>query len=92
MKGYCPYVKQTRRKHDSGYRMFEVGYVNKNDTKDIIVIGSCCDHVWIRCKNDVSCDILDDGRIRYFTNKIKNECTLHWQIDEFCVSSMILIE
>lgn len=42
---WFPYIKPTRRKHDSGYRMFEVGYIFE-DEKTKIVIGDTADHIW----------------------------------------------
>jgi len=45
----CPYIKPTMRKHDSGFRVFEVGYCNVENGKavDIEVKGHHSDHIWI---------------------------------------------
>lgn len=34
---WMPYAKPTRRIHDSGFRMFEVGYILVDDTKKVVL-------------------------------------------------------
>lgn len=34
---WMPYAKPTRRVHDSGFRMFEVGYISTDDTKKVVL-------------------------------------------------------
>ena len=69
---WFPYIKPTRRKHSSGYRVFEVGYVHKDEkTKEIIA--ECTDHVAIgdfgEVLEDVHIDLLNNGCIRFFCHE-----------------------
>ena len=97
----CPYIKPTRRIHDSGYRMFEVGYcVEKKPGKfEKRIIGRCSDHIWVRsieCMGElpiesINIDLTRDGCIRFFINdegKSKG-CKLRWS-DELGLSTMVL--
>lgn len=100
MRTEFPYIKPTRRIHESGYRMFEVGYCwedkGKNQSR---VIGNHSDHIWIRgidCLGDlplesISMDLTKEGFIRFFVfNEGKSKgCQLRWS-DEEALSSMIL--
>ena len=95
-----PYIKPTRRIHDSGFRMFEVGYCWKKDGKFIKQeIGNCSDHIWIRGFDflgdlpleAINIDLTREGYIRFFVhNEGKSEgCELRWS-DEQCLSTMML--
>lgn len=96
----CPYIKPTRRIHDSGFRVFEVGYCEEKDGKTIEkkVLGNCSDHIWIRgmeilgdkSLESIHMDLTKDGYIRFFIwdeGKSKG-CKLLW--DEPCYSDAIL--
>lgn len=76
-KAFC-YIKPTTKKHDSGYRMFEVGYLTEGDdlkAKEKLVLGYS-DCLWITDYElltgkvsspeytSISFDILLDGHIR----------------------------
>ena len=68
-----PYMKPNRKKHDSGYRCFEVGYLTIKDKKckEKIVLSEHTDHVQ-SCDYEhrglfmVNMDLLLDGYIRFF--------------------------
>ena len=70
-KANC-YIKPTRRTHDSGFRVFEVGYCTINEkhkVNDKIVLGEYTDHVWVSPLHpvkDLSMDLTMDGYIRLF--------------------------
>ena len=96
-----PYIKPTRRVHDSGYRCFEVGYCwQENDDKfHSRSIGTHSDHIWIRAfdfLNDlpidsINIDLTREGYIRFFVHdegKSKN-CELRWS-SERGLSTMVL--
>ncbi len=44
-KEILPFIKPTRRVHESGFRIFNVGYCSKDGLKEC-VLGSYTDHVW----------------------------------------------
>lgn len=96
-KGHFPYIKPTRRVHDSGYRIFEVGYCklgkgNRIESKHII--GECSDHIYTtydvligRSKSfSINIDLTKDGYIRFFSH----QGDLGWDCEAFPVSSMAL--
>ena len=66
-KRWCPYIKQTKRKHESGFRCFEIGYI-ADDLTTKVVIGKYSDHVWsysIKPRTmDLNMDIMPGGEIR----------------------------
>lgn len=95
-----PYIKPPHRIHDSGHRMFEVGYCWEQDGKFIKrVIGSRSDHIWIRgyeflgdlLLESINIDLTREGYIRFFVhNEGKSKgCELRWS-DEQGLSTMIL--
>ena len=91
-----PYIKPTRRLHDSGYRVFEVGYCVVSGAKVIKkkVLGSCADHIYedysaiLLGKGNVwkgiNIDLTRDGYIRFFSHHYN----LTWGDYPFCLSSM----
>lgn len=93
---WFPYAKPTRRVHESGWRMFEVGYctIGKNKRTDKIIQLGGCDHIftdYIDVLNrpfPVNMDITKDGHIRFFGG----EPNLKWRWDDFSVSDMSLIQ
>lgn len=97
MKDYTPYIKPTRRVHDSGFRIFEVGYCKIEDVRvvDKKVIGECSDH--IRSSPDfligkgqpisINMDLTRDGYIRFWSNQGE----LVWSFEDMALSSMELV-
>lgn len=83
-----PYIKPTRKIHDSGYRCFETGYINENDEK--VVIGSYTDHVWNfnhkGMPEFINMDLARNGCIRFFSHGEG----IKWE-DEDCYSTMTLV-
>ena len=69
---FLPYIKPTRRKHDSGFRIFEVGYCKldgKNRVSEKMVMGECSDSIWFRDLPtnklfSLNIDLTYDGYIR----------------------------
>ena len=103
MKEEFPYIKPTRRKHDSGFRMFEVGYCtlgkdNRLEAKR--VLGETSDHIWVRSFEvlgdkpiqSLNIDLTMDGYIRFFCHDEGSQkgYTLRWQDEDFTFSSAIL--
>ena len=95
-----PYIKPTRRIHDSGYSMFEVGYCWQADGRfKNRVIGTHSDHIWIRALDflgdlpfdSISIDLTKEGFIRFFVfNEGKSkDCQLRWT-DKQALSSAVL--
>lgn len=84
---WYPYFKPTRRIHgDSGYRVFEIGYIH-HDQKTKVVIGSCCDHIWNYNKTPkFNMDLLRNGCIRCHEVNLG----LKWSCESFCLSTMEL--
>jgi hypothetical protein len=67
-------IKQSRKLHDSGYRLMEVKNIpyDKNDKEEII--SSCADVIHIYFGNlldGISLDITDQGIIRVVSNNYK---------------------
>lgn len=97
-KAFC-YFKPTRCVHDSGYRCFEIGCCEMDETghkiKDKLVLGQCTDHVWfLNLKKEgidtISMDMTKDGYIRVFSN---HGLGLSWDNNfDFALSSAILSE
>lgn len=89
-EAHC-YFKKNKRKHDSGYGCFEVGYMTERGCKmkEKLIIRNGTDHIWIndlskKINNfDLNLDVTLDGYVRIFshTKKIK------WE-DGFAYSSM----
>lgn len=100
MAGKYPYIKPIRRIHDSGFRMFEVGYCWEQDGKFVNrVLGNCSDHIWIRGfevlsdlpLESINIDLTREGYIRFFVHdegKSKG-CELQWS-GEIGLSTMIM--
>ena len=92
-----PYIKPTRYVHDSGFRIFEVGYIlemdNNNKVKRKQVLGRCSDHIYqdymmLIGETKPFClnlDLTKDGYIRFFSYGKE----LVWD-DEMALSSMAL--
>lgn len=89
-----PYIKPTRRMHDSGYRCFEVGYIIKMDEKGRVVekkvLGMGSDHIHQDYLSvidgnpfSLNMDLTKDGYIRFFSYGKQ----LEWD-SEFGLSSM----
>lgn len=78
------YIKPTRRKHESGYRMFEVGYI-RHDESEKVVLGSCTDHIWnMRMLGQrFNIDLLNNGCIRFHADQ-----GVMWDNNEWAVSTM----
>lgn len=85
-----PYFKPTRRKHESGYRIVEIGYITvSGDRKQ--VIGECSDHIsWMegltepgRRQPSINIDVDDGGHIRIYSG-------FKWQDDDYALSSALL--
>ena len=72
---WFPYIKPTRRIHESGYRIFEVGYVNR-DQKRKVIVGECSDHVALWDHKSLNVDLLKNGCIRFHSHLPG----LHWGI------------
>lgn len=83
------YMKPTRYVHDSGYRMFEVGYLHLGDNLRIAskrVLGHC-DHITTDYKAmAVNMDMTKDGYIRFFSRQGQ----IVWDNDTFATSTMSL--
>lgn len=99
MQTWFPYIQPTNGVHDSGFGMFEVGYINMK-TKEKKVLGACSDHIcfWsIRTidekmgKDDIkmlNIDLLLTGEVRIFSQVQP----IRWRYDYSgaAVSSMII--
>jgi len=96
----CPYIKPTRRIHDSGFRIFEAGYCSEKDGKFIRqVISSGSDHIWIRGFDfmgdlpfeSINIDLTREGYIRFFVHDEGESkgCVLRWS-NGIGLSTMIL--
>ena len=88
-----PYIKPTRRKHDSGFRCFEVGYCErgaKNQAINIQVLGQCSDHIllssFINQNSDINLDLTTNGYIRIYS---MSGDTLEWR-SPYCLSTMVI--
>lgn len=86
-KVWYPYFKQTMRKHESGYRMFEVGYITRDG--EIHKIGACSDVINIGnifMDNNMRChlDILDSGHIRIISSDVYK--SIKWIHERFGMS------
>jgi len=70
-KEWFPFFKQNKRKHDSGYRCFDVGYVMAEENKviDEVIIGTYTDHIGLNDEVKCNIDIMDDGKIRIHSKK-----------------------
>jgi hypothetical protein len=78
------YFKPTRRVHDSGWRIFEVGYctVNKGRIEEKLVLGECSDHIYTdymvlvgeKKPFCINMDLMLDGYIRIWSR----DCILTW--------------
>ena len=73
---FYPYIKPTRRKHDSEFRIFEVGYckLDQNSIRIIekMVMGQCSDHIWfmdLPKDVDLNMDLTLDGYIRIWSHR-----------------------
>lgn len=91
-----PYIKPTRKVHDSGFRMFEVGYCEMKNAKVVNkrVIGLCSDHIHtdygVLTGNEpfpISMDLTKDGYIRFWSSQGE----LAWFPEDFAISSMELV-
>ena len=82
-----PYIKPTRRMHDSGYRIMEVGYHDGDE--NITVLGECSDHVFSEWdqKFSVNIDLTKKGYIRLWSR----EGELRWKDENWVGSSAGLI-
>ncbi len=97
-----PYIKPTRRVHESGFRCFEVGYILKMSKDNKVakkqVLGEYSDHIFqdymmLTGETKPFClnmDLTMDGYIRLFTHD-KGDRVLCWDEDSFATSSMGLI-
>lgn len=94
-----PYIKPTRYKHDSGYRMFECGYVaiaDGNRPLKKYVIGHGADHVFTDVLAlvekhrgfGVNMDLTLNGYIRIWSN---GYAPIRWQFEKSQMSSMELV-
>ena len=91
-KAFC-YIKPTMKRHDSGYRCFEVGYLTTKDNlkmKEKKVLEEYSDHIWNHDGLEISMDLLLDGYIRIFDNNI----IIAWghDIDDNFVCSSAMLE
>jgi len=73
-KAWC-YIKSNRRKHDSGFGCFEVGYLTlggDNKMKEKIILGEYSDHIWFyEIPNlDINMDLSLDGYTRIFSSPV----------------------
>ena len=99
-----PYIKPTRRVHDSGYRLFEIGYCEVEGARVARkrVLGECSDHIWVRsmgCLGDapiesLNIDLTRDGYIRFFVHDEGRAKGYHlkWQNDIALSSSILVLE
>ena len=69
---WFPYIKPTKRRHSSGYRIFEVGYVNQKD--ETVIISLNTDHISLSKITKGNIDLLDNGCIRFH----EMETELRW--------------
>lgn len=88
-----PYIKPTRFKHDSGFRCFEVGYIDEmSDDNRVIkkrVLGTGSDHIFQDYMMMVgeakpfclNIDLTMDGYIRFFIHDDKK--ILLWDCDGY---------
>jgi len=90
-KAYC-YIKPNRRKHESGFKCFEVGYLvmnKQNRVEDKLVLGTYSDHIQLYEYFDNSLqpnlDLTLDGYIRIYL--ITRGQNYWWGSDDFVVSS-----
>lgn len=71
-KGMLPYFKYTRRKHESGYAMMEVGYCLEEEGRvsEKAIVGNYQDHLWFNESNagyvSLNIDCTLDGYFRMF--------------------------
>lgn len=95
-KSFVPYIKQTTRKHESGWRMFEVGYIsgsNIDPDSEVIKFGVFADaiHIWnegLGCSHSgFNLDITPKGRIRLIPRGGSQLC---WE--DFATSDFMLKE
>jgi len=91
-----PYIKPTRKVHDSGFRIFEVGYCEIKNARVVNkrVIGLCSDHVHtdysVLIGNkpfSINMDLTKDGYIRLWSKQGE----LVWNMEDFAISSMELV-
>lgn len=83
-----PYIKPTRRVHDSGYRIFELGYHDGDD--NITKLGECSDHIYQDYFSPPfrwNMDLTKKGYIRFFSH----DGDLRWKHENCIVSSASLI-
>lgn len=79
-----PYLKPTRKVHDSGYRCFECGYLQLSESGNRaakkIIIATYVDHIsnYLFPEKSVNLDfdLLRDGHIRVFSSR----GNLYWRI------------
>jgi hypothetical protein len=82
-EAHC-YIKPNRKVHDSGFRCFEVGYMELgkgNKVKDKLVLGEYSDHIMTSYTDKIdwiSMDLTLDGYIRLWDFKDK---PIHWEYD-----------
>jgi len=88
-----PYIKPTRNKHESGFRCFEVGYIDEIDDKNKVtkkrVLGTGSDHIFQDYMMligetkpfSLNMDLTMDGYIRFFIHDDKR--ILVWDCDSY---------
>ena len=98
MQDLVLYIKQTMRRHESGYRVFECGYLlaeeGEKPTKKI-VISEGTDHVATDVLGladfnkaiNINLDLTLNGYIRIFTRSNK---PIKWQCEDFGMSDMYI--
>lgn len=91
-----PYIKPTMKVHDSGFRIFEVGYCEIKNAKVVNkrVIGKCSDHIQTdsgvligKKPFSINMDLTKDGYIRLWSKQGE----LVWNMEDFAISSMELV-
>lgn len=74
-EAFC-YIKPTRRIHESGYRIFECGYIISGENKkckEKIILGERSDHISLSIIREnkniyLNLDLTKDGYIRIFSD------------------------
>jgi len=91
------YIRPNRRKHDSGWRCFEVGFITLKDNRvdDKLVLSTGSDHLYLsydqtliqKLSIPLNMDLTLDGYIRLWCR----QGIIEWESYQFCVSSAELV-